>query len=40
MGLFMAKKSLASAKIIDQMIALHTQKKMIEQQIEELEPAR
>jgi hypothetical protein len=39
MGLFMAKKSIASAKIIDQMIALHTQKKMIEQQIEELEPA-
>jgi hypothetical protein len=36
----MAKKSpLSSAKIIDQMIALHTQKKMLEQQIEELEPA-
>lgn len=36
----MAKKSpLSSAKIIDQMIALHTQKKMLEQQIAELEPA-
>lgn len=34
----MAKKSTASAKIIDQMIALHTQKKAIEQQIQELEP--
>jgi hypothetical protein len=36
----MAKKSpLSSAKIIDQMIALHTQKKILEQQIQELEPA-
>jgi chaperonin cofactor prefoldin len=36
----MAKKSpLSSAKIIDQMIALHTQKKTLEQQIADLEPA-
>ena len=36
----MAKKSsISSAKIIDQMIALHTQKKALEQQIQELEPA-
>jgi hypothetical protein len=36
----MAKKSpLSSAKIIDQMIALHIQKKMLEQQIAELESA-
>ena len=33
------KSSLSSAKIIDQMIALHTQKKVLEQQILELEPA-